>query len=261
MKLKFAILIVFLLLISANALRAQLINIESKRMHTDSTRFALQNSFDFSLTNNDGQFIYSISDDLTSQWKTKDLKKIFLLSGNYNLIRTANQDFANIWLAHFRFNYQISKLFRFELFVQTQHDEVLYISERQLAGAGIRLKLISGKVLNLYLGNSYMYEYEKSDPYDSEEFYHRNSSYLSFSLNILKTNLTLINTCYFQPAYNRFEDFRFLEEMKLDYKITKQLSFYWRYNYYIDNITPKPAENNSQFSYKAQFGISIGINS
>src|SRR5210317_1452022 len=101
------------------SLNAQLINIESKRMHTDSIRFALQNDFDFSLTNNDGQFIYSISDDLTSQWKTKDLKKIFLLSGNYNLIRTADQDFANIWLAHLRFNYQISNLFRFEMFVQT----------------------------------------------------------------------------------------------------------------------------------------------
>lgn len=252
-------LIVLAFILFFSGLQAQLINIESKRMRTDSIRFAMQNDFEFNLTNNDGSFIYSISNDLTSQWKTKDLKKIILLSGNYNLIRTDSQDFANIWLAHLRFNYQMNNLLRFECFLQTQHDEVLYISERNLAGAGIRLKLVSGNILNMYLGNSYMFEFEKSNTYDTEEFYHRNSSYLSFTLSVPKTKLSLINTCYFQPVYTRFEDFRFLEEMRLDYKISKYINLYWRYTYYIDNITPQP-EEKSQFSYKAQFGIGLGIN-
>lgn len=252
--------IVWVILHLGIKVEAQLINIESKRMHTDSIRFALQNDFDFSLTNNDGEFIYSITNDLTTQWKTADLNKIILLSGNYNLIRTENQDYANIWLAHLRFNYQLTSLFRFEIFLQAQHDEVLFITERRLAGVGIRLKLVSGKIFNLYVGNAYMFEYEKSDPYNSEEYYHRNSSYLSFSLNVPKTKLTVVNTCYFQPVYTRFKDFRFLEEMKLDYKITKIMSLYWRFTYYMDSITPQ-SEEESQYSYQSQFGIGIGINS
>ena len=50
-------LIVLAFILFVTGLQAQLINIESKRMRTDSIRFAMQNHFEFNLTNNDGSFI------------------------------------------------------------------------------------------------------------------------------------------------------------------------------------------------------------
>ena len=248
----------FISLFFSVSVYGQLINIESRRMHTDSVRFALRNSFDFSYTNNNANPIFSVNNNLTTQAKTKDLKKIFLLSGNYQLIRAKETDFANIWLLHFRFNYKYSSFLRFESFLQTQYDAVLDVSGRHLWGAGIRLKLVSAKALNLYLGNSYMFELENSEKYNVNNQFHRHSAYLSFTANIPKTEIWIVNTFYFQPLYNRLEDFRMLEEFKLDYKINEKISMYSRFNYYIDNITPAP-DQKKQFSSAAQFGFSINI--
>ena len=66
------------------------------KMHTASVRFALKNDFILSLTNNNGNPILSVTNSLTTQAKTKDLRKILLLSGNYKLILATDEDFANI---------------------------------------------------------------------------------------------------------------------------------------------------------------------
>ena len=144
---------------------SQLVNIESKRMQTDSIRFVLKNDFSFSYNNNDGDYIYQIGNNLSAQVKSKDLKKIYFLIGNYNLIRSENQDFQNSWFLHFRFNQKISNLFRFEAFIQSLDNELLVVNSRQIIGAGLRFKFISTENARLYLGNAYMYEYEKSDAF------------------------------------------------------------------------------------------------
>ena len=132
------------------------------------------------------------------------------------------------------------------------------MSNRNLVGLGIRFKLISSPILNMYLGNSYLYEFEGIDKYDTEDYYHRNSTYLSFTANFPKSKLGIINTCYFHPLYNNLEDYRILEEFKLDYKVNKYISFFSKFNYYRDNITPNP-DAKAQFSSSTQFGLGISI--
>ena len=46
---------------------SQLVNIESKRMQTDSIRFVLKNDFSFSYNNSDGDYIYQIGNNLSAQ--------------------------------------------------------------------------------------------------------------------------------------------------------------------------------------------------
>lgn len=235
-------------------LNGQLINIESKRMHTDSIRFALVGGIDFSYTNNDGHEIYNLSNNITSQFKTKDLKKIFLLAANYNVIKSNEEEFTNIWMIHFRANYQISELFRAETFLQTQHDEVLDISRRDLWGIGIRMKLISKDHTSIYWGNALMYEKEESEKFDDVQYNNRHSTYFSLTSKSRDNKMEITNTFYYQPQYNDFSDYRILNELKLSYSILKGLNSHVRYVHYVDSITPDPV-HGSQESSNIQFGL------
>jgi len=235
---------------------AQLVNIESKRMQTDSIRFVLRGDFSFSYDNYDGDYIYRIGSSLSTQVKSKDLKKIYFLLGNYNLIRSEAQDFQNTWFLHLRYNHKLSNLFRFEAFVQSQNNQLLEINSRNLIGAGLRFKLVSKEMVRLYLGNAYMYEEEKGDAFNIKEYNHRNSTYLSISATIAESNVDITNTVYFQPLYKDFSDFRILEQLKIDVPLSKVLSLYTLFDYYHDNITPS---GGSQFSSNISVGLGIKL--
>lgn len=235
---------------------AQLVNIESKRMQTDSIRFVLRGDFSFSYDNYDGDYIYRIGSSLSTQVKSKDLKKIYFLLGNYNLIRSEAQDFQNTWFLHLRYNHELSNLFRFETFIQSQHNQLLAINSRNLIGAGLRFKLVSKENVRLYLGNAYMYEEEKSDAFNTKEYNHRNSTYLSISANIAESNVSIINTVYFQPLFKDFSDFRVLEQLKIDVPLSKVLSLYTIFDYYHDNKIPS---GESQFSSNISIGLGIKL--
>jgi len=253
MKQQFFFLSAFLF---ASFSHAQLVNIESKRMQTDSIRFVLRGDFSFSYDNYDGDYIYRIGSSLSTQVKSKDLKKIYFLLGNYNLIRSEAQDFQNTWFLHLRYNHKLSNLFRFEAFVQSQNNQLLAINSRNLVGAGLRLKLISKDPIRLYLGNAYMYEEEKSDAFYTKEYNHRNSTYLTISATVAESNVSITNTFYFQPLYKDFSDYRILEQLKIDVPLSKVLSLYTLFDYYHDNITPS---GESQFSSNISIGLGIKL--
>ncbi|WP_339652600.1 hypothetical protein, partial [uncultured Salegentibacter sp.] len=161
--------------------QAQLVNIETKRLQTDSTRFVLNADFAFNHSNNDGVSVNQINGTLTTQLKSKDLKKTYLFLGNYRLIDADEGNLQNSWFLHTRFNYKFNQLLRFEAFLQGQYNQLLVVEQRNLVGAGLRLKWMNRENFSGYLGNSYMYEVEYSDRAGTTEYNHRNSTYLSVS--------------------------------------------------------------------------------
>lgn len=247
----------FVFLLVSQFVSAQLVNIESKRMQTDSIRFVLKSDATFSYNNNDGDYIYQIEGALSTQLKSKDLKKIFFLIGNYKLIRAEEKDFQNSWFAHLRFNYKLSKMLRLESFIQSQHNELLDINSRNLIGAGIRLKLISKEHLKLYLGNAYMYEEEKSNAFNKRFYNHRHSSYISVSATFNESKLNLLNTVYYQPLYEDFGNYRILEQFKAEIPISKSLNLFTLFNYYLDSLTP---EDNREYTSNISVGIGWQLN-
>ena len=235
---------------------AQLVNIESKHMQTDSIRFALKADLMGKYVDNNGSYLYSVRSAITSQLKTKDLKKIFFLVGDYKVIRTKGKDFQNSWFAHLRYNQKITNLFRIEAFIQDQNNQLLEINSRKLIGGGVRLKLISENNFKAYFGNSYMYETEKSDRSDKRYYNHRNSSYLSLSFHFVKSKLSLTNTSYFQPLYEDFSNYRILEQFRADLPISKYLSLITVFNYFINSKTPS---GDTDTSSSTNFGLSVRI--
>src|SRR6056297_1169027 len=119
------ILLFCVLILIPGLVSAQLVNIESKRMQTDSVRFTLNADFSFNHTNNDGSQVNQIDAALTTQLKSKDLRKIYFLLGNYKLIDSGEENLQNAWFLHGRFNYKFSQLLRFESFLQGQYNQLL----------------------------------------------------------------------------------------------------------------------------------------
>lgn len=235
----------FLFIVLHIQIQAQLVNIESKRMQVDSVRFALKSDLLFNYSNNNGDYLFQIGSNVTTQVKSKDLKKIYFFIGNYNLIRSKDQDFQNSWFLHFRYNQKLSQLFRLEAFIQSQNNALLTITNRNLAGVGIRLKLISTENTKAYFGNAYMYEIEEIDATQQQFYNHRNNTYLSLTHAWKKANLDLTGTVYFQPLYKDIGNHRILSQLKAELPITKIVSLSALFNYFYNSFIPGAAKDYS----------------
>ena len=233
---------------------AQLVNVESRRMQTDSILFALKNDFSLSYNNNNGQTIYNISNQLATQKKSKDFKKIYFLLGNYNIIKSGSKNFVNSWLLHFRFNYKLSEKLQLESFVQSQQNKLLDISNRNLVGIGMRYHMISKNAIQLFVANAYMYEIEKSDLFQETFYNHRNSSYLTLSALLPRNNVTITNTIYYQPLYKDITNYRILEQLKVSVPISKKFHISGALNYYFTSATP-----TQKHQYTSNIRIGFGI--
>ncbi len=84
--------------------QAQLVNIEAKRMHTDSTRFVLKSDLLFNYTDNNEQYVLQFNSNISTQLKSKDLDKIYFLVLNYSLVRTEEKAIQNSWFLHGRYS-------------------------------------------------------------------------------------------------------------------------------------------------------------
>jgi len=252
------ILLLGCLWLSPVVLSAQLVNIESKRMQTDSLRFALNGDFSLNHTNNDGKQVTQLDMALTTQLKSKDLQKLYFLIGTYRLIDSGAENLQNAWFLHGRFNYKFRKLqwLRFESFIQGQYNQLLVVEQRNLIGAGLRVKWMDRARFTGYAGTSYLYEVEFSDQAGTTDYNHRNSTYLTVSYAPKSAKFSIANTVYYQPLYQELSDYRILEQFRLDVPLAKWFKFFTAYNYYLDRETPL---NTREYTSNLNIGIGISL--
>jgi hypothetical protein len=235
---------------------AQLVNIEAKRMQTDSTRFVLKADLLINYTDNNGEYVLRVGSNLSTQLKSKSLKDIYFLVLNYNLVRTKNEDFQNAWFAHLRYNHKITDFFRLEAFIQDQNNTQLTIVRRKLIGAGFRFKLLNKKNTTMYFGNTYMYEIENLNNSDQRFFNHRNSSYLSLNQSFEKSKFMLTGTIYFQPLYRDIKNHRILSQFKAELPLTKTISLSGLYNYALTKFSTDLKEDRSS---NINLGVTLNL--
>ncbi|NNF36823.1 MAG: DUF481 domain-containing protein [Saprospiraceae bacterium] len=258
MTIRSTLTLLLIFIINGTILSQALVNIEGRRRHTDSTRFVMDGNVSSTYSNNDGLTFFQIHNSLFTQLKSKDLNKIYMLLGDYTLARSKDNDFENAWFLHFRYNQEITDLFRIETFVQSQKNKILDVNSRNLIGGGIRMKLISKENVRLYWGNAYMYEVEATDLIEDKFYNHRYSTYVSFTAVIPPNNVKIINTLYYQPLFNDFNDYRFLEQLKITFPITKRFNMFSLFDYFYDSITP---QGRKQFSSRISFGFGLRLSS
>ncbi|RJP69712.1 MAG: DUF481 domain-containing protein [Ignavibacteriales bacterium] len=171
---------------------------------------------------------------------------------------TNGKQFSNESLVHLRYVPSLSEDLQLEVFAQMDYDKSRLLLFRDLFGAGLRIKALKYEGYKLRVGSALMYEQEKYDLpvmaiHETKASVFRWTNYLSNEID-LHDNLKLLSIVYYQPQINKFNDVRILSENTLDISVSKNLSFYIRYNLRYDS---KPPDGKAQTDSKSKFGVTI----
>ncbi len=215
---KLTILIIVILILPVQVIQSQVVNIESRRMRTDTTGW----------TGNAGaSFQFSKSVD-----EIFDLGA-WLFLNELRMIKGAGTSFINSGFAHVRYNRKITKeMLRGEVFLQYQYNKALEVGQRVLVGGGPRFKIIDTDIFRAYFASLYMFEYQESVDKTIIERNHRTSSYLSFTLELDKVEFS--HTSYYQPNMRDLKDYRLLSQTDVKFRIFENLKFKTGFNYRFD---------------------------
>jgi putative salt-induced outer membrane protein YdiY len=228
---------------------AQIVNIESQRIQSDTTGWFGNIATSFLFEKNATQ-VLNISANAHVEFKTS--KNLYLFLANYTLLKGSGETLNDNLFYHLRYNHKINSWLRWEVFTQLQQNNVTGIKLRLLAGTGPRFKISGSKNVALYAATASMYEYEKEKTVPT--IYHRslrNSSYFSFNYK-LSENAELIGTIFYQPLFSNFSDYRILNEVSIKFKFVKHFSFTASWYYLYDS---RPANGIPKLSYSISNGI------
>ena len=211
---------------------AQVVNIETLRKPSDTTKWTGSISLDISLTRNVND-IFQITNRAYVQYN--DQTNLWLIVNDLNFSKVEGFDLINRGTQHLRYNRKLNKVLTWEVFGQAQYDAISEISFRGLAGTGPRFKLNPSKKYRFYLGTLVMYEYEKATEVivDRVQEDIRGSAYLSFSL-YPTDKITIISTSYYQPKFEALKDYRISSNTSILFEIFKDLAFKTTFNYFYD---------------------------
>lgn len=215
--------------------QAQIVNVESRRIQSDSTGWLGDIGISFKLDKNK---VSVLNLNTAGQVEYKSQRSLYLFLINYDLLQGASQTLQDNLFFHLRYNYKISDLLRWEAFTQMQHNNLAGIKNRWLIGTGPRFKISGTKKLALYAASLIMYENEKelTDPIT----YHRDirsSNYVSASWRPVEKS-EIISTLFYQPLFKDLSDFRILHELKIKFQFTKKFSFFTTWALLYDSRPP-----------------------
>jgi Protein of unknown function, DUF481 len=239
LKTKILSLIFIYFILNLAQLKAQIINIEDKRVRLGDS-ITLKGFMDLGLN------FYKNDKHLTSARAVvqveKLIKKHFLLFlGGYNFVKGEGQSFLNDGFIHLRYNTDLSDKWVFEGFTQAQYNERTRMLFRGLVGTGVRYKIRLAKTQRIYLGLAYMFENDQFKDAIPRQNDSRISSYLSYNVQ-LSHNSKLVHTTYFQPILTDFGNYRLSSEAAVLLNITKRLIFKLTANISNDNDPRLPKE-------------------
>ena len=215
----------------------QVVNIESKRIVTDTTGWSGGLGLNSSFIQNK-KSLFSFGSKAHVQWKSTR-KNLFLLVGEYGLTKGNTNVFQDYGFGHFRFTRKLNDRFAVETFAQAQYNKVNSLNFRGLLGIGPRYEVVSNSTLKVFLATLFMLE---RDVAVDGTFFEggRWSTYVSFTYTP-NAFFQVVNTTYYQPSAYEFLDYRVSGEAKLLWKIRNNLKFVTSYYYSYDEYPPEGA--------------------
>ena len=172
-------------------------------------------------------------------------------SVGYGFLKGAGTRLIDNTFLHFRYNYKLNRIVRWEAFTQVQQNVVTGISSRFLIGTGPRFKILSTKLIRLYAASLLMYEREEETNNNIIHNYIRSSSYVSFTITPNK-QLEIISTSFFQPLPDNWNDYRLLNQVSIRVKAGKKLGVKLNWNYLNDS---RPVAGIPSVNYNLSTGI------
>ncbi|AKU94512.1 putative outer membrane protein [Labilithrix luteola] len=145
------------------------------------------------------------------------------------------------WVAHARYNYDLSRLLALEALVQEQHDTFRRMALRGTYGLGVRFRFIETDDLEVFYGATFILEQDVVSSTDTEpletELFERFGNYVGINawLNPLMRATAVL---YAQPRIADWGDFRILHEASISFQITKLLAAKISGSVYVDTEPP-----------------------
>ncbi|MEL7250381.1 MAG: DUF481 domain-containing protein [Bacteroidota bacterium] len=204
-------------------LLAQIVNIEDKRSDRDTTGTFWQVDFGGNCTENT-RSVVTLSGAL--RLDILRVKRQWLLLGNYNLVRSDQDQVLNDGFGHLRYGQELGGAWSWEAFAQLQYNRRLLIDQRALLGTGPRFQVQDREKLDLAIGLLVMYEYNELGDEPDLLFRHdyRISTYLTAQMK-LTDDVTLASTSYYQPLVDRLGESRLSSVNALNVRLGQHLSF------------------------------------
>ncbi len=169
-------------------------------------------------------------------------------------ISTDSGSILNKGFSHLRYNFDLTRRYIPELFLQAQYDHSRKLSQRYLVGGGLRIVAVHGQYFLLAFGVTGMYEREQLSTGEITNFA-RASDYVSVKIT-KKDVLSFSTTLYVQPAISDFGDVRILFGSELAVAISKRLSLKTELEYLYDT---KPPEDIKHYDLSIVNGLKFSF--
>lgn len=234
------VLAVSLLLVGP--LAAQIVNIEEMRITgtNDSLRWygSLKGAFNLTQVKERTTILRG-----EGRVQYKQQRHIALGLLHTDFLRAGNRDFVNSAFAHLRYNYKWRPALSVEVYAQQQTNRLILIQQRRLAGVGLRRRFFLNYRENsrLYLGSSYLYEWNQFIGELGLRDWHRLSNYLTLTLRNRQYKGFLQGTTYWQPVIGWIRNYRLSTEWTLELPIGRHLRFSTDFAYSLDRSLPEAA--------------------
>lgn len=203
---------------------------------------------------------------ISGTWRTDFEQKPRELLFIANVERGVSNEkrYLNKGFGHLRALYRIMEPLKAEIFLQKEYNEFTRLQDRQLAGGGLRWKLVTRSPLSktkpsgfwAYAGLGGMYEIEriKDDPAATTRLF-RSTNYLTLYLD-LGTQVSLNTVGYFQFAPKHAHDFRILAENNLTINLTKKIALTSGLAFRYDH---QPPENVKSHDFSVTQGFRLAF--
>ncbi len=230
--------------------QSQVINIENARMQSDSLGWDGRFGAGVTIARNIRDIII-VNAAVHVQKKTE--RNLWLIYGNTDFLKAAEQEFFNNSFIHFRFNRKLGPVIRWEAFIQAQNNHITLIDSRLLLGTGPRFRILKEKKLRLYAASLIMFEREKelTNPVVLHNDI-RSSSYVSFTITP-NDNVEIVSTTFFQPLLKKLDDFRIMNQSSFEIKASRHLTFNMQWNFLYDRY-PAGTAPKVNYSFNTGFG-------
>ncbi|MEM9696263.1 MAG: DUF481 domain-containing protein [Myxococcota bacterium] len=146
--------------------------------------------------------------------------------------RNAERDdstFFNQAFAHLRYTGMFNPRIGPDIFAQYQFNEFLRINTRFVAGGGPRVEVVHEPTFQVSLATTYMFEFEQLDEEfgttdDLETTAHRSNNYFVTRVSALDDTVLIQHTVYYQPRFDRWRDYRILNDIEVDIVVKEWLT-------------------------------------
>ena len=258
---KIIFLLTIILSIHTNNASAQINTEKYRKYYTDETGFLFNLATTFALKAGNTEYSsYTGSGRIDYNGKKFDT----FIVGNFEFKNTGETKVENDGFVHLRGIVHITNRTTWELFLQKQYDEFIDLDSRDLAGTGIKYRLIeavskkdSTNSVDVNISTGLMYEIESYNPDGgSIDLYNwRSTSFLSIDW-LIKNKLNVTSVIYYQPSINNFKDYRIAADSGLEFAIAKSVKFIFSLTYRYNNL---PVTDVKKFDFSIQNGIRIEI--